>query len=839
MTYSQQAQQQTESYNKNLGNYFDSITSNYQAELLNAGRAGESLQLLGEASQVVAGKLQERKKYLTEQAKLKYYNAALDGIDQGKFEITEDPYDTADDRSDKIDLVVDEIRNGMPLEWGERFLGIGDVQNRSVQQAYIAAKTASSIDDIKEIISTNGLDVSNNSNVAGSVAAARTQWIQSNFMGFDEDLVINNTPKLLEQSKKLTKSYEKQNNLSRSIDLENQWLVEFQYGNKDWGTLYKQLSLTFNPKTGAPRTPGEINDFANSALKNIASQGGFKGEARQKYIDHVPDWGGGKTLGVLKESFVAELDTTNLAAQKKLVENYVTQQNINAAQSANEAYQQYIELVRTGNRPNDDWVALKLRDHKLRHGERETALFQSMFTTQELVEGDAVRLLDEEFDKYGFVSEDNPALEHLSRDTYQNYQGVIQPSSTAKELTKLQTKAEEIFDGKLSSSSKTTGITSGTLNDVGAHLKHKLLDNYITLRQENLAKGDTPKAAHDKAQALTLADMEPDKRFNLNNAENLFKELTNPTNTDKQKRFTSNVMNWIGNNPNRLPSIEELQVSQPLLDSIQQFNDGIISQPPAEVRNIADRIAGKNAFDVMEVLTAAGGLQKITMPPAVKAERALRSFRPDVHRKLQYQSPANTTQAGIDLQANALSYRSPDVSHPAVRNQLDIFSDPHMRAIGLNEGTLSADGTPTQAYYGHIDVGDGNNNRGIFSGREGSSVEQSNAIYYQQVNDVADKYRGSVEDYGARLGSQAYDVLMFNIKDLTIQAPAAVAAFVAQIPDIIDKGISADSVGFARTEAFAVIRDGQKKYDTTFKTYEELLRDQTSRSMTIVTGQRG
>jgi hypothetical protein len=838
MTYSQQAQQQTQSYNKNLGSYFDSITSNYKAELANASRTGESLQLLGEASQVVAGKLQERKNYLTEQAKLKYYNAALDGIEQGKFEITDDPFDTADDRSDKIDLVVDEIRNGMPLEWGERFLGLGDVQNRSVQQAYIAAKTASSINDIKDIISTNGLDVSNNSNVAGSIAAARTQWIQSNFMGFDEDLVINNTPKLLKQTTKLSQSYQKQNNLSRSLDLENQFLVEYQYGTKDWGSLYKQLSLTLNPKTGASRTPGEINDFANAALKNIASQGGFKGEARQKYIDHIPKWGGGKNLGELKASFVSELDTTNLNAQKKLVENYVTQQNINAAQSANEVYQQYNELVRTGNRPNDDWVALKLRDHKKVHGERETELFNSMFTTQELVEGDAVRMLDEEFDKYGFVSEDNPALKHLSRDTYQNYQGVVQPSSQAKELTKLQTRVEEIFEGKLAKNVKTIGALPGTLNDVGAHLKHKVLDNYINLRQKSLAEGDNPQAAHDSAQSETLKEMEPGGKFDIDKADDLFDELTDPKNTDKQKRFTSNVLNWIGNNPNRLPGVEELQVSKPLLDSIQQFNQGIITQPPAEVRNIADRIPGKNAFDVMEVLTAAGGYQ-ITMPPAVKAERALRSVRPDVHRKLQYPTPANTTQAGIDLQANALSYRSPDVSHPAVRNQLDIFSDPHMRAIGLNEGTLNSDGTPTQAYYGHIDVGDGNNNRGIFSGREGSSVEQANAIYYEQVNASAEKYRESVVKFGAPLGSKAYDVLMFNIKDLTIQAPAAVDAFVAQIPSIIDKGISADSVGFARTEAFAVIRDGQKKYDTTFKTYEELLRDQTSRSMTIVTGQRG
>ena len=318
MTYSQQVQQQTQSYNKNLGGYFDSITANYQTELNNAARGGENLQLLGKSSTLLAGKLQERKEYLTKQAKLKYYNAALEGIEQGKFDIL-DEANTPEDRSKQIDLVVDEIRNGMPLEWGERFLGLGDVQNRFVQQAYINAKTAGSLNDIKKIISDDELDVSTNSNVAGSIAAARTKWMQSNFMGFDEDLVINNTPKLLEQSRKLSKSYEKQNNLSRSIELENQALVELQYGEQGWGDFYKQLALTFNPKTGAPRTPGEINAFANAALENIAGQGGFTGELREKYINHVPEWGGGKTLGELKDGFVSSLDIANADAKKRLL----------------------------------------------------------------------------------------------------------------------------------------------------------------------------------------------------------------------------------------------------------------------------------------------------------------------------------------------------------------------------------------------------------------------------------------------------------------------------------------------------------------------------------------
>lgn len=839
MTYSQQVQQQTQSYNKNLGSYFDSITANYQTELNNAARGGENLQLLGKSSTLLAGKLQERKEYLTKQAKLKYYNSALEGIEQGKFDIL-DEANTPEDRSKQIDLVVDEIRNGMPLEWGERFLGLGDVQNRFVQQAYINAKTAGSLNDIKKIISDDELDVSTNSNVAGSIAAARTKWMQSNFMGFDEDLVINNTPKLLEQSRKLSKSYEKQNNLSRSIELENQSLVELQYGEQGWGDFYKQLALTFNPKTGAPRTPGEINAFANAALENIAGQGGFTGELREKYINHVPEWGGGKTLGELKEGFVSSLDIANADAQKKIVESYITRLDTAAEESANEIYEEYRGLVRTGNNPNDDWVALKLRDHKRIHGERGAERFNEMFTTNEITEEEAVRSLELKFARDRFISKDDPLLDFLGIDAFNNFKSVLEDPSVVKEFTDNQEKAKRIIIGELNVVDALLGTKPNTFNTEGEYIKGEAFDYYIDQRQEYFNQGSSAKQAHKEAIGDMLKEMKIGGQFNIDDVSEIRKRIMNPTReTDNEdRRFTATVLDWIGRNPKRNPTQNELKVDKDLLDSIQDFYDGKIPNPPAEVRNIADRIGGKTVYDVMNVLSAAGG-RPIKVSPISQAEEVIRETDPNVSRKLRYPNPAYTTQAGIDLESNALSYRSPDVSHPAVRNQLNIFSDPHMRAIGLNEGTVNNVGTPTEAYYGHIDVGDGNNNKGIFSGREGLTTEQANAFYYKQANDYADKYRSVVESHGVRLGTQAYDIFMFNIKDLAIQAPGAVSAFVIQIPEIIRKGISADSVGYARTEAFVVYQNGEKKYDTSFKTVDDLRRDQTARSMTIVTGKRG
>ncbi len=83
---------------------------------------------------------------------------------------------------------------------------------------------------------------------------------------------------------------------------------------------------------------------------------------------------------------------------------------------------------------------------------------------------------------------------------------------------------------------------------------------------------------------------------------------------------------------------------------------------------------------------------------------------------------------------------------------------------------------------------------------------------------------------------------MFNILDLRVQAPAAVESFVSQIPQILEAGISAESLGRARHNAF--INPNTGRLDTTFpketdSTSSKLLQDQMDRAMTLFTGQRG
>ena len=437
MSYAQQIQNQTQSYNRSLDNYFGSISDNYQTELANAGRFGQDLETIAGGFKTIGLKLEERRKELQDKAKITYYNKVLEGVADGTIDINTDPLATPADMADRIKAVTAEIRNGMPLEWGTKFLNVDDYQNRVVQQALIAAKTANSAQEIQQLVAARGYDVSNNSSIAGSVAAARTEWVKQNFMGFDDDLVVKNIPNLLKQSTKVSQGYQKENNMRNSVRIENELTVAAQTGSMSVSEIYAKAALTYTDK-GVPRNAAQVNDFVTNIYKNIASQGRFVGQARKNYIEHKPSWGGGKTLGELKAGFVAELDTDTSKAQKEQVGNFLRGKDLAAAQAAQSDFQEYEELVATGNRPNADWVALKLRQYQEEHGQADTSLYQRMFTDEEIVSDEAKRLLDAKYKAKGIIYSDEPLLKHLTIQERNQYGSAIQPSSNKQAIADLE-----------------------------------------------------------------------------------------------------------------------------------------------------------------------------------------------------------------------------------------------------------------------------------------------------------------------------------------------------------------------------------------------------------------
>jgi hypothetical protein len=162
-------------------------------------------------------------------------------------------------------------------------------------------------------------------------------------------------------------------------------------------------------------------------------------------------------------------------------------------------------------------------------------------------------------------------------------------------------------------------------------------------------------------------------------------------------------------------------------------------------------------------------------------------------------------------------------------------------SIGVNEGTRRSDGGFNDAYYGHTDPGDGAQNRGTVSARSGTP-EEADQNWRGILKQTQAQYDDVLVDLGVPAGSPEHQALMFNILDLRVQAPAAVESFVSQIPQILESGISAESLGLARHNSF--INPTTGRLDTTFpketdSESSKLLQDQIARAMTMFTGQRG
>jgi len=135
---------------------------------------------------------------------------------------------------------------------------------------------------------------------------------------------------------------------------------------------------------------------------------------------------------------------------------------------------------------------------------------------------------------------------------------------------------------------------------------------------------------------------------------------------------------------------------------------------------------------------------------------------------------------------------------------------PFFVSIGVNEGTRTANGGYTKNFYGHTDPGDGHNNRGTVSGGRGNNYtpEEVDNKWRGILNQTQQKYANQLSRF-ASPGTDVYNLIMFNILDLRVQAPAAVPDFVKRIPRIIAEGATPEVIGRLRAESFINPRTGR------------------------------
>ena len=163
-----------------------------------------------------------------------------------------------------------------------------------------------------------------------------------------------------------------------------------------------------------------------------------------------------------------------------------------------------------------------------------------------------------------------------------------------------------------------------------------------------------------------------------------------------------------------------------------------------------------------------------------------------------------------------------------------ILSDKHelFVMIGVAEGTRTASGGYTKAYYGHTDSGDGNWNRGTVSGGRNNSAspQMVDQKWMGTLTNVQQRMRGSLIVHGLQPGTAGYNRVMFNLMDLTVQSPAAARDFAGKLIQMKNADWSVESIAKARADSYINPETGRLDAPGFGNNYQRLIKDQRSRA---------
>jgi hypothetical protein len=163
---------------------------------------------------------------------------------------------------------------------------------------------------------------------------------------------------------------------------------------------------------------------------------------------------------------------------------------------------------------------------------------------------------------------------------------------------------------------------------------------------------------------------------------------------------------------------------------------------------------------------------------------------------------------------------------------LRITSDRHPMfvAIGISEGTRTANGGYTKAYYGHRDPGNGVWNVGTVSGQQGGSPASSDRRWMANLTSQSVSVAPILQRLGLQPGTQGWNRVLFNVLDLTVQAPAAARDFIAKLPQVMRQGASIEAIAKARADSFINPATGRLDAGGFGNSYNRLFADQRSRA---------
>lgn len=284
----------------------------------------------------------------------------------------------------------------------------------------------------------------------------------------------------------------------------------------------------------------------------------------------------------------------------------------------------------------------------------------------------------------------------------------------------------------------------------------------------------------------------------------------------------------------RLLGVEGARAFNWLIQKAKGQSGASGSTTPKPVQNATQTKPQQQASSAPTIFQSAMGIAlrsigNVVTPPAAAA--TLDSQRETINQEaIDVLSRVWSSRQRLDIRTPPLPQLSATASTELAPLRISSSTHPIFVAIGIAEGTRTANGGYTKAYYGHRDSVDGNWNRGTVSGGRGSnaSPQQVDRQWMAKLTRKAMAVAPLLQRVGLRPGTQGWNRLMFNILDLEVQSPLANQGFIRKLPQIIQQGATVEAIAKARADSFFNPATG--RLESSFGSYSRLFQDQRSRA---------
>ena len=382
----------------------------------------------------------------------------------------------------------------------------------------------------------------------------------------------------------------------------------------------------------------------------------------------------------------------------------------------------------------------------------------------------------------------------------------------AKELKKLE-------------ESRLDGIRD--IENPGAETR-KQINQYFQSRAKGLSRLESiPASIRREFKNNNFGD-EPTEKNLLRYFIGKLTQVQRPDGTFEFGKNRAAVKTWFGTNDDRAVKGQPVQSTQPTnRGSRNRFNKRDERKDQSNSQTSGDQATGMGGPSLPDVAMA--GLETIAnvFTPVAKAGTLTAN-----QEQLALMQKLWERREPLTLNTPPLPQVVPEaVAQQPVSIAISTPNHPFFVAIGIAEGTRTAKGGYTKAYYGHTDPGDGNRNMGTVSGgRNGeSSPQQVDRNWMATLTRTQMQFGPILRKVGLDVGTQGYNRMMFNILDLNVQAPAAVRDFVQKLPQIISGGLTVEAIAKARADSFFT-PSGRLDAPGFNNSYQRLYSDQRSRA---------